>query len=69
MINHLLIHWGHVLSYFPGAVRLVEMKYLRRDPQDEDNSKPSYSGNSRGGQAGRIYTPRNRGMRGGGGGW
>ncbi|XP_046447616.1 tudor domain-containing protein 3-like isoform X2 [Daphnia pulex] len=47
-----------------GALRIVENKYLRRDPQDEG---PTITNRPRGGQATRIYTPRNRGAHGGGG--
>lgn len=43
-----------------GATRIVETKYLRRDPQDVGNG-PSVPSQPRGGQTTRIYTPRNRG--------
>lgn len=45
---------------YVGATRIVETKYLRRDPQDVGNG-PSVPSQPRGGQTTRIYTPRNRG--------
>ena len=44
-----------IIYWLEGAVRIVENKYLRRDPQDEG---PSITNRLRGGQATRIYTPR-----------
>lgn len=40
-----------------GAVRIVETKYLRRDPQDVPQAPTIHRGQS----TGRIYTPRHRG--------
>lgn len=42
-----------------GAVRIVETKHLRRDPQD--TAGPSSAPPSRGHRSSRIYTPRHRG--------
>ena len=46
-----------------GAIRIVETKQLRRDPQDVGSSGQQRNTNSRRGQSQstRIYTPRNRG--------
>lgn len=46
-----------------GAIRIVETKQLRRDPQDVGSSGQQGNTNSRRGQSQstRIYTPRNRG--------
>lgn len=59
---HTDVTWLLTKIDFPptGAVRLVETKYLRRDPQDE-RERPSSANRSRGKPTMRIYTPRNRG--------
>lgn len=54
-------HYSQInFGLYVGATRIVETKYLRRDPQDVGNG-PSVPSQPRGGQTTRIYTPRNRG--------